>query len=248
MRKRIAAGNWKMNKTLSEAESLVDALSLTPIPTNTEVILGIPHIYLAEMKRKLEHSAIKVAAQNCHEKPSGAFTGEISALMLRSIGVDCVILGHSERRAYFNEDDQQLAEKVDAALKAGLEIIFCCGESLDIREAGTHVNFVQNQLQNGLFHLSSESLSRVIIAYEPIWAIGTGVTASPLQAQEMHDAIRRMVESQYGAAVATEMHILYGGSVKPNNAAELFGQEDVDGGLVGGASLKAEDFTAIINA
>ena len=248
MRRRIAAGNWKMNKMYGDAMQLIESLSQVEQPQTTEVILGVPSIYLSEIAQKLSKSPIKIAAQNCHEKEGGAYTGEISAPMLKSINVDSVIIGHSERRAYCKESDALLAEKANAALAQGLEVIFCCGEPLDVREAGTHVAYVKSQLVNGLFHLKGEELENVIIAYEPIWAIGTGVTASPQQAQEMHKSIRTMIAEQYGNEASEKMHILYGGSVKPTNAAEIFSQEDVDGGLVGGASLKAEDFAAIIKA
>ncbi len=248
MRNRIAAGNWKMNKTLPEALSLVAALDDVAVPATTDVILAVPNIYLLEVKRKVSNSRIKVAAQNCHEKPSGAVTGEVSAEMLRSLDIDAVIIGHSERRALFHETDEQLAAKTDSVLAQGMMVIFCCGESLEIRNAGEHVNHVKDQLRNGLFHLAVDQLTQVVIAYEPIWAIGTGVTASPEQAQEMHREIRAMVQEKYGDQASEKMQILYGGSVKPSNASELFNQDDVDGGLVGGASLKAEDFAAIIQA
>lgn len=248
MRKKIAAGNWKMNNTKAEAEALAEAISAVEIPEDTEVILGVPFVFLSAVKEITAGSKVQVAAQNCHQEESGAYTGEISAPMLTSIDIDYVILGHSERREYFGEDNALLAAKVDAALKAGLKVIFCCGEPLNIREEETHVSYVKKQLQEGLFHLSEAALDDIIIAYEPIWAIGTGVTASKEQAQDMHKEIRDMIAANYGATAAGKMHILYGGSVKPGNATELFGQEDVDGGLVGGASLKAADFTAIIQA
>ncbi len=248
MRKKIAAGNWKMNKTLPEAVSLASSLSTVAIPENTQVILGVPHVFLSEVRHAVEGSAIELAAQNCHQEDSGAYTGETSPVMLQSLGIPYVILGHSERRQYFQESDELLAAKTDAALKHGLKVIFCCGESLSVRESGGQNEFVSRQLRLGLFHLDAAALKQIIIAYEPIWAIGTGVTASPEQAQEMHQQIRRLISEQYGAEAAANMHILYGGSVKPDNAATLFGQPDVDGGLVGGASLKADDFAAIMQA
>lgn len=248
MRKKIAAGNWKMHKTQAEAIDLARAIAQISIPDDTEVILGVPAVFIKDVQDATAGTAVKVSAQNCHQKLSGAYTGEISASMLKSMGVEYVILGHSERREYFGEDDALLAEKTNTALGEGLKVIFCCGEPLPVRESGNHVTFVKNQLENGLFHLDSSALDQIIIAYEPIWAIGTGVTASKEQAQEMHREIRSMLKDKYGAQVAEKMHILYGGSVKPGNASELFGEADVDGGLVGGASLQADDFSAIILA
>jgi len=248
MRTQVVAGNWKMQKTAEEANALVNALIEVQIPDGREVILGVPFVFLSEAIKSTTSSAISIAAQNCHQENSGAYTGEISCGMLSSVGVDYVILGHSERRAQFAESHALLAAKVDQVLAHGLKPIFCCGEPLQIREAGTHVEYVAKQLEESLFHLDAGALDNVIIAYEPIWAIGTGVTASPQQAQDMHAAIRKMLTSKYGDDAAQAMRILYGGSVKPANANELFSQEDVDGGLVGGASLKAEDFAAIIQA
>ena len=248
MRKQIAAGNWKMNKTIEEGQALVSALLDVKIPEGVEVILGVPYLLLPSVREMTKASEIKVAAQNCHQEESGAYTGEISAPMLAALGIEHVIIGHSERREYFHETNAILAQKVDVALKNDLGPIFCCGESLDIREAGHHIEHVKKQLQEGLFHLDKDQLLKIVIAYEPIWAIGTGVTASREQAQEMHHEIRKMLVDKYGSEVADEIAILYGGSVKPGNASELFGEPDVDGGLVGGASLKAEDFKAIILA
>ncbi len=237
-----------MNTNRVEAAALVRSLLEVSVPSNTEVILGVPFVFLAEVIAQVQGSGIKVAAQNCHQKASGAYTGEVSAPMLRSVGVDYVILGHSERREYFGESDVLLAEKLNIALDCGLKVIFCCGEPLSIREEGTQESFVAKQLRDGLFHLGAQTLGQVIIAYEPIWAIGTGVTASKEQAQEMHRFLRSLLTGQYGASVADQVSILYGGSVGAANAAELFAQPDVDGGLVGGASLKAADFAAIIRA
>ncbi len=248
MRRKIVAGNWKMHKSLNEAIQLTSSLCQLTISDDTLVILGVPFPYLLELKKVTERSTISIAAQNCHHKAQGAFTGEVSAPMLASIDTEYVILGHSERRAYFKESDQLLAEKTNIALENGLKVIFCCGESLEVRRADNHIDFVSNQLSAGLFHLTPEQLDRVTIAYEPIWAIGTGETASPEQAQEMHHAIRHMLEKKYDQTVADQMHILYGGSVKAANAGTLFNQPDVDGGLVGGASLKADDFAVIIGA
>ena len=250
MRLRVAAGNWKMNKDFNEGIQLVkDLKEQTTAEEGTMVILGTPYIHLKEAVALTKDTAhIRVAAQNCHQAKSGAYTGEISVDMLKSIEVEYVILGHSERRQYFRETNEMLAEKVKAALAGGLTPIFCCGESLEIRNEGWHVRYVKNQLQKGIFDLSEEDFSKIIIAYEPIWAIGTGVTASPAQAQEIHKEIRAAIASQYGEAVAQNTSILYGGSVKPANAVEIFSQPDVDGGLVGGASLKAETFVPIIQA
>ena len=251
MRKQIAAANWKMNLTLQQAETLMDELIATPheLKENQEAVFGVPFPYLISIKNKLagkQHAF--VAAQNCYDKKSGAYTGEVSAEMLKSIGVDYVILGHSERREYFNESHAMLAAKIDVCFENGLKPIFCCGEPLAIREAETQNSFVETQLKESLFHLTAEQLTGFVIAYEPIWAIGTGKTASNDQAQEMHAHIRSVMANQYGAAVADSISILYGGSVKANNAKDIFGQPDVDGGLVGGASLIAADFAAIINS
>ncbi|MFZ1784708.1 MAG: triose-phosphate isomerase [Ferruginibacter sp.] len=251
MRKQIAAANWKMNLTLQEAEILMDALLATPhdLNENQEAVFGVPFPYLVNIKSKLAgRKNVFVAAQNCSDKKSGAYTGEVSAEMLKSIAVDYVILGHSERREYFNESHAMLAGKINICLENGLQPIFCCGEPLSIRETESQNSYVETQLKESLFHLSAEQLTGFVIAYEPIWAIGTGKTASNEQAQEMHAHIRNVISNQYGAAVADSISILYGGSVKANNAAAIFAQPDVDGGLVGGASLVAADFAAIINS
>ncbi len=251
MRKQIAAANWKMNLTLQQAEKLMDELISIPhnLNENQEAVFGVPFPYLVSIINKLagKNNAF-VAAQNCYDKKSGAYTGEVSAEMLKSINVDYVILGHSERREYFNESHAMLAAKVNICLENGLKPIFCCGEPLSVREAGNENSYVETQLKESLFHLTAEQLTGFVIAYEPIWAIGTGVTASPEQAQDMHAHIRSVMAKQYGAAVADSISILYGGSVKANNAKEIFGQPDVDGGLVGGASLVAADFATIINS
>src|SRR5437868_6354193 len=240
MRKQIAAANWKMNLTLQQAEKLIDDLIATPheLNENQQAVFGVPFPYLVNIKNKLAGKKnVFIAAQNCYHKKSGAYTGEVSGEMLQSIGVDYVILGHSERREYFNESHAMLAEKLNICFEYGLKPIFCCGESLNIREAGTEKGFVENQLKESLFHLTGEQLTGFVIAYEPIWAIGTGKTASNEQAQEMHAHIRDVMNRQYGKDVAESISILYGGSVKASNAADIFGQPDVDGGLVGGASL-----------
>ncbi len=251
MRKQIAAANWKMNLSLAQAETLLNEL-FADAPTlgaHQEAVFAVPAIYIPLALEKLANkSNVFVAAQNCHQKESGAYTGEISATMLQSIGVKHIIVGHSERREYFAESDALLAEKVNAILAIDSTPIFCCGEPLSIREAETQNAFVEAQLKNSLFHLSAEAIVKVVIAYEPIWAIGTGKTASSAQAQEIHAYIRSCFAVKYGEAVANEISILYGGSVKASNAKEIFSQTDVDGGLVGGASLVTTEFTAIINA
>jgi triosephosphate isomerase len=251
MRKRIVAGNWKMNLGLSEGAALVSNV-LSTLPTLSEerlVVFAPPYLHLAQTVSQVQGTDnVSVAAQNCHHEASGAYTGEISAPMLKSAEVPYVIIGHSERREYNGETDELLAKKVDAALAAGLKIIFCCGEPLAIRDADTQNDFVGAQIKAGLFHLSAEQLANIAIAYEPIWAIGTGRTASAQQAQNMHAHIRSVLAAQYGAELAGNTSILYGGSCKPSNAAELFACPDVDGGLIGGASLKAEDFLGIIHA
>jgi len=251
MRKQIAAANWKMNLTIQQAEELVTGLLSENISlkNNGETVLGVPFPYLTKVQEKLAGKAgWHVAAQNCYNKKSGAYTGETSVEMLKSIDIPYVIIGHSERREYFNESNAVLAEKVDLCFEYGLKPIFCCGEPLEIREAATQNSYVETQLKESLFHLSAEQITNFVIAYEPIWAIGTGKTATSAQAQEMHAHIRSVLAGKYGAAIADTVSILYGGSVKANNAAEIFGQPDVDGGLVGGASLVAADFAVIINS
>lgn len=248
-RKNIAAGNWKMNKTYEEGRDLAKAIVSKIQPSDTVVILGTPFIHLKGISTIIQDvSNVFLAAQNCSVHESGAYTGEISLDMLKSVGADYVILGHSERREYHGETDALISKKVAATINKGLLPIYCCGEKLEVREAGNHQQLVGDQIKEGLFHLSAEDFQKVVIAYEPVWAIGTGVTASPEQAQEMHKFIRSLVAKKYGNDIAEGCSILYGGSVKPDNAKELFGQADVDGGLVGGASLKADDFVAIINS
>ena len=248
-RAKIAAGNWKMNMNFEDGLSLSRNIANGDRDSNVLTILGVPSLYLKVIVDQVLHvPGLEVAAQNCHHIASGAFTGEISAPMLNSIGVKYVIIGHSERRAYFNESNSELAEKVDIALANDLIPIFCCGESLEVRKSGKHLEYVANQLKESLFHLSESDYSKIIIAYEPIWAIGTGETASPEQAQEMHAYLRDGLQDKYGEDHASNTPILYGGSVKPSSAQVLFSQKDVDGGLVGGASLKSEDFLKIINA
>ncbi len=248
MRKKIVAGNWKMNKTLEDGKALTSEvvnMAGSEVRSDVKLILCAPYVYLTAVRKLTEGSDVEVGAQNCHTKESGAYTGEISASMLADIGIEYVILGHSERREYFNETNAELAEKVNIALKNNITPIFCCGETLPQREQGIHIEFVKRQLTESLFHLSENDFKKIVIAYEPIWAIGTGVTASSAQAQEMHAEIRKHLASKYGQAVADQTSILYGGSCKPDNARELFACPDVDGGLIGGASLKSRDFIDI---
>lgn len=252
MRKKIVAGNWKMNKTFEEAQALVsEVVNMVQDEVNNDaiVVLCPSFPFLSSVSKAVGDSAkIHLGAQNCHQKESGAYTGEVSAEMLKSVGVEYVILGHSERRQYFFEDNLMLEAKVKAVLKAGLIPIFCIGESLEQRELDLTFSVLETQLKEGLFHLSNEEFAQVVIAYEPIWAIGTGKTASSQQAQEVHAFIREQIARHYDAAAAADTTILYGGSANPGNARELFSQPDIDGGLIGGASLKSRDFTDIIKS
>ena len=249
MRSKIVAGNWKMHKNAEETEDLLnDLIDKLPNDKETEIIVAPTFVNLSSAVGHLEFTNIQVAAQNMHEAESGAYTGEISASMLKSIGVNTVILGHSERRAIFHETDSIIALKVDTALKHDMRVIFCFGEELKDRQNKQHFNVVENQLRDGLFHIQKSSWENIVLAYEPVWAIGTGETASPEQAQEMHEFIRETVRKSFGSDVAEDLTILYGGSVKPDNAKEIFGKPDVDGGLIGGAALKAEDFATIVNS
>lgn len=248
MRQQIVAGNWKMNNDLAQTESLISALKTKSKTSNAEVMVAPTFTNLFPAFQALKDTSIEVIAQNMHFAANGAYTGEISASMLKSVGVKTVILGHSERREYFGETDAILAKKVDAALANDLRTIFCFGEVLADRKSGNHENVVESQIKNALFHLESSAFKNIVLAYEPVWAIGTGETASPEQAQDMHAFIRKTLSNKYGAAVANTVSILYGGSVKPNNAQEIFSKPDVDGGLIGGAALNADDFFAIVNA
>jgi len=251
MRKQIAAANWKMNLTYQEGELLLNDIigENIELNANQQAVFAVPFPYLAMANTKVTGKKnYFIAAQNCSNKSKGAYTGEVSVEMLESIDVAHVVIGHSERREYFSESNQFLAEKVDICLSKKMTPIFCCGEPLDIREAGTQNAFVEKQLKESLFHLSAEQVQEVVIAYEPIWAIGTGKTASSEQAQEMHAYLRSVLAKQYGQEVADSISILYGGSVKASNAEELFSQPDVDGGLVGGASLIASEFKTIIRS
>ncbi len=249
MRTKIIAGNWKMNKTLEEAKELATEVKnhvTKEVTGNVKIVLCVPFPFLLVTKDHVLQTSISIGAQNCSEHDSGAYTGEVSAAMLASMTIPYVILGHSERRQYFGEGGKLLAKKVDKALAHSLIPIFCCGEPLEIREKGTHEALVRAQVEESLFHLSEEAVKKVVVAYEPVWAIGTGKTATSQQAQDMHAVIRKQLSAKYGEAIAQAIPILYGGSVKPDNAKEIFSCPDVDGGLVGGASLKARDFVDII--
>lgn len=248
-RRCIAAANWKMNTTPSEGAALATSLAQSSFDRHAEMILAVPATHLDRVSGCIsENSQIHLAAQNLWSEPKGAFTGEISAHMLLDLGVEYVLVGHSERRQIFNEDSSVLVKKINAAFEAGLKVIYCCGEPLEAREANEQKYYVNGQLSRELSSLSHENMAHLIIAYEPIWAIGTGLTASPEQAQDMHEAIRLFLDTTFGAIISQNMSILYGGSVKANNAASIFSQKDVDGGLVGGASLNAESFIAIANS
>jgi triosephosphate isomerase (TIM) len=252
MRKQIAAANWKMNLTFQQGEKLLDDILEAGVKLEKHqfAIFAVPYPYLLMTRSEVEKEEgnYYVAAQNCYHKKAGAFTGEVSTEMLHSMNIKYCVIGHSERREYFAESNAMLAEKVNLCLESFITPIFCCGEPLAIREAGTQNDFVATQLRESLFHLPADKISTIVIAYEPIWAIGTGKTASTEQAQEIHQYLRSVLANQYGDAVANEIPILYGGSVKANNAKELFSCPDVDGGLVGGASLVAADFVEIIKA
>ena len=250
MRKRIVAANWKMNLSYAEAMSLTDALVDATNDINSfEIILSAPFIYLHELiGRIISQPFYSVAAQNCSSEEKGPFTGEISAIMLASIGVDHILIGHSERRTIFKEDDALLAKKVSKTLAAGIHPIYCCGENSEQRKANQHFSTIDDQLNRGLFHVSVELITECIIAYEPVWAIGTGLNASPAEAQEMHSFIRNKLKDKYGDEVAGNVTILYGGSVSKKNADEIFSCSDVDGGLVGGASLNSAEFLSIIRS
>jgi len=250
MRKRIVAGNWKMNTSLEEGIALAKSIN-EEVKASKEyigVVIAPPFTHLTSVKEVINTERICLAAQNCAAEAKGAYTGEVSASMLKSLGVKAIIIGHSERRAYYGETNEILNKKVKLTLSESLKAIYCCGETLEERESGKLFEIINSQIVDGLFNLSNEEIENVIIAYEPVWAIGTGVTASSDQAQEMHAFIRNLVNQKYGGKIANEVKILYGGSVKPDNASEIFGKEDVDGGLIGGASLKTSDFLSIINA
>jgi triosephosphate isomerase (TIM) len=248
MRKSIVAGNWKMNKTLDEGVALAKEINGKVTDNGVTVIVCPPFIHLTEVNKVLTSGLVGLSAQNCADHDSGAYTGEVSPAMIKSTGAEYVIVGHSERRSYYGDTNEILKSKVELALASGLTPIFCCGEVLEEREAGNHFEVVKSQIKEALFSLSADDMKKIIVAYEPVWAIGTGKTATPDQAQEMHKEIREFLGEKYGTALADELSILYGGSCKPSNAKELFGNPDVDGGLIGGASLKADDFIGIIEA
>lgn len=252
MKKKIVAGNWKMNLSLLEALALVSEINFMvndEVMHDVTVIIAPPFPYLQSIRQLTkDNPRIHTAAQNCYSETKGAFTGEVSAEMLKSLGTEYVIIGHSERRNYFKEDNHLLAKKVKIVLNVELIPIYCCGETLQERNANKHFEIIKIQLEEGLFYLSEKEFSNIVIAYEPVWAIGTGVTASPQQAQEMHQYIRSLIKGKYGNEIADNLSILYGGSCNSKNAKELFDNPDVDGGLIGGASLKSRDFTDIIKA
>ena len=251
MRKNIVAGNWKMNTTVPEgvqlAKEVNDAVAAAG-DLKCDVVIGVPFTHLTAVKSVIADGKVGLAAENCADHASGAYTGEVSASMVASTGADYVILGHSERRGYYGETIEMLKEKVDLALAAGLRVIFCCGESLDERKQGVHFDVIKNEIEGSLFHLLPEDFAKIVIAYEPIWAIGTGETATAEQAEEIHAFIRGLLKGKYGEQQADDTTILYGGSCKPSNAAELFAKPDIDGGLIGGASLKADSFMGIVTA
>ena len=251
MRKNIVAGNWKMNTTVAEGVQLAKEVNEAVAAAGElkcDVVIGVPFTHLTAVKDVIDIEKVGLSAENCANKEKGAYTGEVSAAMVASTGANYVILGHSERREYYNETPEILKEKVDLALANGLKIIFCCGESLELRNAGTYEEFIKAELKDSLFHLSAEEFANIVIAYEPIWAIGTGVTATSDQAEEVHAFIRSFLAEKYGETVANDTTILYGGSCKPTNAPELIAKPNIDGGLIGGASLKAADFMGIVTA
>ena len=250
MKRNIVAGNWKMNLCSKEGIALINNILVNfPLENNLEVVVAPSFINLYEIaKISSGHDNLFIASQDCSSQERGAFTGEVSAEMIASSGAKYVILGHSERRINFNETNKLLKSKVEQAFSKGLQVIFCCGESLCQRQSNLHFEWITSQISESLFHLSADQFSKIVLAYEPIWAIGTGITAHPDQAQEVHKFIRQIVEKKYGSIVSQELSILYGGSCNPKNARELFAQDDIDGGLIGGASLNAEDFIEIINS
>ncbi|TNE79244.1 MAG: triose-phosphate isomerase [Bacteroidetes bacterium] len=248
MRKHIVAGNWKMNGTLEATQKLASEvvnMYNDEVKDGTEVVMIPPYIGIQEVQRLAKGSGVKVGAQNCHQEESGAYTGEVSAGILASWSLDYVIIGHSERREYFGENNALLAQKVDQSLRHNLAPIYCCGETLEEREGNKHFEVIEKQVSEGLFHLNADQIQKTVIAYEPVWAIGTGKTASAEQAQEIHAFIRSLLAKRFTETVAAEISILYGGSVKPGNAKELFSMEDIDGGLIGGAALQSRDFIDI---
>ncbi|MBP5635880.1 MAG: triose-phosphate isomerase [Bacteroidales bacterium] len=247
MRKKIVAGNWKMNTTVPEGVALAEAVvaKSAEVPAAVGLIVAAPATHLCCVSEVVDGTRVELSAQNCADHVSGAYTGEVSAPMLVSAGCQWTILGHSERRQYYGETDAKLVEKTKLALEAGLGVILCVGENLDEREAGKHFEVCTEQIKNVLFNFTAEDMKKIVVAYEPVWAIGTGKTATAAQAEEIHACIRKVLAEKFGAQVADDTTILYGGSCKPSNAKELFAQPDIDGGLIGGAALKADDFIAI---
>lgn len=247
MRKKIVAGNWKMNTTVPEGKALAEAIAakLSTVPSDVQLIIAPPFTHLCSAGKAIKGTSIALSAQNCADQPKGAFTGEVSAAMLKSIDCSYVILGHSERRQYYGETSATLVAKIGLALENGLKPIYCIGEKLEEREAGRHFDVVKAQIEEVLYTLTPEQMSQIVVAYEPVWAIGTGKTATSEQAQEIHAFVRKTIAAKFGQQIADDCSILYGGSCKPSNAKELFAQKDIDGGLIGGASLKADDFVAI---
>lgn len=246
MRKKIVAGNWKMNLSIAEGANLSEEIVQSNDQNDVDVIVIPPFTHLSTIAEKIKHSNVKLGAQNCNDHNEGAYTGEISPMVLKQIGVEFVLVGHSERRQYYNESNDLLSKKIDNILKNGLTPIFCVGELLEERNSGSQYDVILKQLNESLFHLDNENLLKTVIAYEPVWAIGTGLTASPEQAQEIHKFIRGKIAEKYNNDVANRIQILYGGSCKPSNAKEIFSQNDVDGGLIGGASLNVKDFMGIV--
>ena len=248
MRKKIVAGNWKMNNTLNDTINLINDLKQNIVSSDVKVMIAPSFPFLKTAVDQLKDLNIEVIAQNINDNKSGAFTGEVSIDMLKSIGVDSTLIGHSERRAYYNEDDELLLKKINLALECNMDVIFCFGEELSDRKSQNHFNIVKNQLDNTVMKVDKNSWKKIILAYEPVWAIGTGETASAEQAQEMHEYVRKCISESFGKEISNNVSILYGGSVKPSNAVEIFNKKDVDGGLIGGAALNANDFIEIIKA
>ena len=248
MRKKIVAGNWKMNNNLSETIKLINDLKIQINRNNVKVMIAPAFTFLQTAVKQIDGFDIEVISQNINNNSSGAYTGEVSAEMLKSIGVNTTLIGHSERRAYYNEDDELLLNKLKHSIECGMNVIFCFGEELSDRKSQNHFNIVKNQLDNTVMKVDKNSWKKIILAYEPVWAIGTGETASAEQAQEMHEYVRKCISESFGKEISNNVSILYGGSVKPNNASEIFSKKDVDGGLIGGAALNASDFSKIVES
>lgn len=248
MRKKIVAGNWKMNNNLSETIKLIDDLKIHINGNNVKVMIAPAFTFLQTAVKQIDGYDIEVISQNVNNNDSGAYTGEVSTKMLKSIGVNTTLIGHSERRAYYNEDDELLLNKLKHSIECGMNVIFCFGEELSDRKSQNHFNVVKNQLDNTVMKVDKSSWKKIILAYEPVWAIGTGETASAEQAQEMHEYVRKCISESFGKEISNNVSILYGGSVKPNNASEIFSKKDVDGGLIGGAALNASDFSKIVES